>query len=249
MNINAITKNKGSLAIWLLAPAIFLITKNPLTGPWRLALAFFALIWLVIDLGFLAKGNTKRIVTDILVFTLCLVGATNWFFSPFFFSLYLLIIGLTFVLGPVAGAGLTVSLLVLFIFNVGEVDVAYDSLVLLSLLATFPIAMKLRQEYLKLQEAQKTILILEKQAKEKRTTVEELLSNIVTHTTADLRQPLVNIKNHAHVLLTDKKLSAAKGGEYLKKIYSSAVTALTEINRFDEESTGRKIQSASTPKN
>jgi len=233
---------KMNLVIWLLAPVIFLITRNPLTGPWRVLLAFLALIWLIIDVFSFSRGNEKRRLLDIVIFGLFLVGATNWFFSPFFFVLYLLTIGITFVFTPAAGLGFAISLVLLFVFNVGEVDVAYDSLVLLSLLGTFPVAMFLRREYLKLQENQKIILILEKQAKEAQTTVEKLLANVVTYTSAELRAPLVNIKNHAHLLLSNKKLPAEKTDIYLHRIYESSLTALGDINRFDEESTGKVIQ-------
>lgn len=233
-----------NIVLWLLAPAIFLITRNPLTGPWRLIFAVLALIWLIVDVFFLSKTKEKRKLFDIVVFCVFLVGATNWFFSPFFFLLYLLIIGVSLVFGATGGLGFAVSLVLLFVFNVGEVDVAYDSLVLLSLLATFPVAMYLRKEYLKLQEAQKTILVLEKKAEEAKTTVEQLLSNVVIYTSAELRQPLVNIKNYSHVLMT-KKLDAKKGLEYLKRIYESAIVTLTELKRFEEESTGRKITGTS----
>ena len=231
-----------NLAIWLLAPVVFLITRNPLTGPWRVLLAFLALIWLLVDVFYLAKNNEKRRLLDIVIFALFLVGATNWFFSPFFFVLYLLTIGITFVFTPAAGLGFVISLVLLFVFNVGEVDVAYDSLVLLSLLGTFPVAIFLRKEYLKLQEGQKAILILEKQAREAQTTVEKLLANVVTYTSAELRAPLVNIKNHAHILISNKKLPAKKAYMYLQRIYESSLTALRDINRFDEESTGKVIQ-------
>lgn len=234
---------KETIFIWLLAPLIFLITRNPITGPWRIIFALLALLWLIVDSFFLSKNNEKRKLFDIAVFGLFLVGATNWFYSPFFFVLYLLTIGITFVFSPAGGLGFAISLVLLFAFNIGEVDVAYDSLVLLSLIGTFPVAMFLRKEYLKLQESAKKILILEKQAKEANTTVEALLSNVVTNTSAELRQPLINIKNYSHVLIT-KRSGAGKADEYIKRIYESAVMALKQINKFDEEATGRVIKSS-----
>ncbi len=233
---------KETIFVWLLAPVVFLITRNPLTGPWRLIFVILTLIWLLVDGMLWARENVKRKLLDILVFGLFLVGATNWFFSPFFFALYLLIIGVTFVFTPLAGLGFVVSLVILFVFNVGEVDVAYDSLVLLSLLATFPIAMYLRKEYLVLEESRKAILVLEKQAAAAKTTVERLLSNVVTSTSAELRQPLVNIKNYTHMLMKSD-VAGKKAAEYLDRIYRSSIVALEELNKFDEESTGRKIRS------
>lgn len=232
-----------TILIWLLAPIIFLITRNPITGPWRILLALLSLLWLIVDVFFLSKNNEKRKLFDIGMFGLFLVGATNWFYSPFFFVLYLLTIGITFVFSPAGGLGFAISLVLLFAFNIGEVDVAYDSLVLLSLIATFPVAMFLRKEYLKLQESAKKILVLEGKAKEANTTVESLLSNVVTNTSAELRQPLINIKNYSHVLLS-KRFGVGKVELYTKRIYESALTALKEINKFDEESTGKFIKSS-----
>lgn len=234
----------ANITMWFIAPLVFFLTRNPLTGPWRILFALTALLWLLVDSFLFAKNNQKRKLFDTVLFALFLIGATNWFYSPFFFLFYLLTIGVTFILTPASSLGFTVSLVLIFMFNIGEVDVAYDSLVLLSLLGTFPIAMYLRKEYLRLQEGQKHILILEKQAKDANTTVEELLSNIVTYASAELRQPLINIKNYSSVLLTSKKLSMEKVREYLKKIYESSIIALKQINKFDEESTGMVIKSS-----
>lgn len=237
---------RTTIFIWLLAPLVFLITRNPITGPWRILFALLALLWLIVDIFFLSKNNEKRKLFDIGVFGLFLVGATNWFYSPFFFVLYLLTIGITFVFSPAGGLGFAISLVLLFAFNIGEVDVAYDSLVLLSLIGTFPVAMFLRKEYLKLQESAKKILILENQAKEANTTVEALLSNVVTNTSAELRAPLINIKNYSHTLLIQKGLGIGKIEQYLKRVYESAVMALKQINKFDEEATGKFIKPSTT---
>lgn len=237
---------KEAIFIWLLAPLIFLITRNPITGPWRILFALLTLLWLIADAFFLSKGSEKRKLFDIAVFGLFLVGATNWFYSPFFFVLYLLTIGITFVFSPAGGLGFAISLVLLFAFNIGEVDVAYDSLVLLSLIGTFPVAMYLRKEYLKLQESQKKILVLEKQAKEANTTVDMLLSNVVTYASAELRAPLINIKNYSHMLLVQKGLGVGKIEQYLKRVYESAVMALKQINKFDEEATGKVIKPSAT---
>src|SRR3990172_4802161 len=121
---------KISLLLAFLAPIIFLITRNPITGPWRLVLALIALVWLTADFFLVKRGGDQRKLFDVVLFGLFLVGATNWFFSPFFFLLYFLIMAITFVFTPAAGLGFTISLVLLFTFNVGEVDVAYDSLVL-----------------------------------------------------------------------------------------------------------------------
>ena len=116
---------KISLLLAFLAPIIFLITRNPITGPWRLVLALIALVWLTADFFLVKRGGDQRKLFDVVLFGLFLVGATNWFFSPFFFLLYFLIMAITFVFTPAAGLGFTISLVLLFTFNVGEVDVAY----------------------------------------------------------------------------------------------------------------------------
>lgn len=224
---------------WIAAPVVFALTINPLTGPWKLVMAVLALLGAIVN-G-MGEKTTERKLAGITIFGLFLVGATNWFFSPFFFVLYLLSMGLTFVMGPLAGLGFVISLVAMFVFNVGQVDVAYDSLVLLSLLVTFPISLYLRKEYLKLQEAQKKILVLEKEGRIGRNdTVARMLANVVTNFSAEMRQPLVNVKNYSHVLGT-RKLPVAKAKEYLQKIYQSSQVALKELDNFDEDVTGMKI--------
>lgn len=240
-----------NIFIVLVTPLIFLITKNPFTGPWRVGLAFVALLGLigfwVLKKGEVGENAQKDKLVAITIFSITLIGASSWFFSPFFFLFYLLIIAITFLFDKKVSLGFVVSLIAIFVFNVGEVDIAYDSLVLLSIILAYPVALYLRSEYLKLQEAQKRILVLEREkqtdGQATSTTVEKLLLNKVTSLSAYMRQPLVNVKIHASRLLDKKSLGKEKTQEYLKRIYVSAVAALTELNRFDEETTGRKIKS------
>lgn len=239
---------KENIVIWLLPLAVFILTKNPITGPWRLILALLALLWVIIDNFWFLKGSegenvSKRKLIDVVIFGLALVGATNWFFSPFFFILYLLAIAVTFEYDAGAGLGFIIALVLLFVFNVGEVDVAYDSLVLLSLLVTFPIALYLRKEYIKLQEGQKRILVLERESQDAKDTVSKLLANVVTNLTAEVRGPLVNIKNYSHaVLLKMPKAKKSKEKTYIERVYESALLALRMVNEFDEKSTGKTIK-------
>lgn len=232
------------MLIWFIAPLVFFITKNPLTGPWRLTLTLLVFIWALIEWFRLRKADNsqaiKRKLFVVVVFSLFLVGATNWFFSPFFFLLYLLAIAITLVYSARAGFGFIISFLVLFIFNVGEVDVAYDTLVLLSLLTTFPLSLYLRKEYLRLQENQKQILILEKEKQKAMDTVAKLLANTVNFTSAELREPLVNVKNYASLLLEEATNASMK--ENLQKIYHSIVIALRVVDNFEAKVTGRKIK-------
>ena len=72
-------------------------------------------------------------------------------------------------------------------------------------------------------------------------TVAQLLANVVTSFSAELRQPLVNIKNHSH-MLKNSKLPAQKSTEYVQRVYQSSQIALRELDDFDEQVTGMKIR-------
>ncbi|MDA1317235.1 MAG: hypothetical protein O3B87_04385 [bacterium] len=86
---------------------------------------------------------------------LLVVAATGWFFSPFFFALYLLALLLAFEFESAASIGFIGVLAVLFSLNVGKVDIAYDFLVILSLVSFIPLTFYLRKEFLKLKETEK----------------------------------------------------------------------------------------------
>lgn len=147
---------------YLVIPAItlviYILTKNNLTGGFRLHLALVSIIGLLIYSNFLKKKGLSRLADKRFVYLLTtvillIVASTGWFFSPFFFALYLWAIFLSLLFSPIISLAFTGTLILLFSFNIGEVDIAYNLLVVLSLLTTIPLSFYLRKEYLKLKKA------------------------------------------------------------------------------------------------
>ena len=160
-------KYKNTLFIVGITVLIYLLNAVTFTKPLLLPLALAGIIGLIIhSLIQKRKGEgivrSQRFIYILTATILLLVAATGWFFSPFFFTLYLLALVLAFEFEPAVGIGFIAVLVGLFSLNVGEVDVAYDFLVILSLIAFIPLTVYLRREFLKLKEAEKEILVLRK---------------------------------------------------------------------------------------
>jgi hypothetical protein len=235
-----------TIFVCIAAPLIWFITSSSVVAPWKMLLVWIPAVWLVIghlfneDSSFSWSPRAKLI--DWLIFCLFLIAATGWFESPFFFSVYLLIIAITFVISIWAGLGFIFSLATLYILGLRQVHEMGDLLTLFGLASAFPLALYLRRSFLKLQEKQNQILVLEGE-KSGHNTVTNVLSNKVTSFSAVLRQPLVDIKNYTHHM-SNHELDKQKGWEYLNRIYDSATLALRELNRFEEEVTGKKMKSS-----
>ncbi len=235
-----------TIFVWLAAPLIWFITQSPLVAPWKILLVWIPAIWLIIghlfneDSTFSWSPRAK--IIDWLIFCLFLIAATGWFSSPFFFSVYLLIIALTFVISPMAGLGFILSLGFLYIVPLAQVKAMGDLLQVVSLAAAFPLALYLRRSYLKLSESQNQILVLESE-KSQKGTLGNVLSNKITNFATQIRQPLVDIKNYTHHM-SNHELDKQKSWEYLNRIYDSSTAALRELNRFEEEVTGHKMSTS-----
>ncbi len=184
-------------------------------------------------------AKTKTFIYLTLITILFLVGATGWFFSPFFFSLYLSVILLAFIFPLNVSISFALTLVALFAFNIGDVDLAYDFLIVLSLVTTIPLSIYLRKEYLKLKESEKEILILKKQEEFYKTKVEEVLSNTITNFSANLKQPLNVIKQ---LIYRFPKIKSKKDQEkYVERIRNSSEEVLRSLKKFELETTGKLL--------
>lgn len=236
----------STLGIAGLTVGIFAVTKNPLTSPF--ALQFTLLTFLIfIFYNFYARKK-GQVVLESKIFTylltlavLSLVAATGWFFSPFFFSLYLLSIYLTFVLPASASVAFVFTLVALFSFNVGEVDLSYDFLIVLSLLAVIPLGFYLKKQFLKLKQAEKEVLILKKEDGHDLSEVQEVLANKVNELAVSLRQPVNDVKQLAYHLKQAK--TPAEREESQQRIIVSSEEALRLLKKFEEETTDEKLLS------
>lgn len=239
-------KIKSALLTILLTVAIFVLTKTPPVSYFKLQMALIALISFAIYSYILNRKGQALTTHKTFIFVmmgtlLFLVGATGWFFSPFFFTLYLLAIVLSFIASLGVSLGFVLTLVVLFSFNIGEVDLTYDFLVVLSLLTTIPLSLYLRKEYLRLKENQKAILVLE-QKKHYESTLEAILANKINNFAVNLRQPINDIR------LLAERLSKARKREEINKnierISISSKEALHLLKSFEGETTGKELLSS-----
>lgn len=225
------------LFIILLTLAVFILTENPITGSVKLQLTIVSILTLIVY-GFRLKKkglefSSNRSFIYLLVATnLFAVGATGWFFSPFFFSLYLMTIFLSFLFSPSVSFGFVGTLIALFSMNIGEVDLTYDFLVVLSLLTSIPLSLYLRKEYLKLREGKKDILILENHKKSE-SKVEQVLANKINNLAVELRQPINDVKLMAYRLDKDTKNR--------DRMITASEEALRVIRKFEGEVTGKTL--------
>ncbi|TSC72127.1 MAG: Uncharacterized protein G01um101438_755 [Parcubacteria group bacterium Gr01-1014_38] len=225
------------LVYFLLPVAVFLVTSLP--GVNRLT-PFLALVLVgaLLVLRFSARvGPTVTVLLWTLA-VLSLVGSTGWFFSPFFFALYLLGIALGFVYTPGVAVAFTLALITLFAFSIGEVSPTYDFLTLLSLLSVIPITMGLRRSFLLVQQEKKGILILEAEGKPPSgiTSLDAILRNQVNRVGVVLRQPLTYVKQGL-ALLAEGKLNEPEYQETLPRMRKAVEDLFTIVKEFESGTT------------
>lgn len=241
-------KSNFKLIPFITIPAItiviYLLTRLPGISLFKLQLTIISLFALVAYGYFLKRQGKPRIADNtfiylIVVFVLFLVASSGWFFSPFFFVLYLLAIFLAFIFSANVSIVFVGVLVALFSFNIGEVNLAYDSMIVLSILTTVPLSLYLRKEYLKLKENEKEILVLQKQKDNFKDKIEEVLANTVNSFSVNLRQPINDIKQLAYRM---KEVEEKKELEQNReRIVASSEEALRLLKEFEESTTGKRL--------
>lgn len=142
---------KSAYIIILLTIAVFFLSKNPATKIYSFHLALLSLLFLLLYIYLKRKrgeklSQAKGLIYLITLFILSLVASTGWFLSPFFFTLYLLAILLSFTISTTAGLAFTATLIGLFTISIGEIDFIYDLLVILSYLTVIPLIFYLKKQ-------------------------------------------------------------------------------------------------------
>lgn len=223
----------GPPVLYFLLPiAVFSFTSIPGVSTLTpvLALVFVAAL---LALRFVPKASRSLHPVLWTLLVLALAGATGWFFSPFFFALYLIGIALGFLYTPGTAIAFTLSLLFLFAFSVGEVNPTADFLTLLSLLSVIPITIALRKSYLLVQQEKKGILILEsEEGPQGVTSLEAILANQVNRIAICIRQPITYVRQGLD-LLTAGKLTEREVPEVLTRMRRSADQLLTLVKEFE----------------
>lgn len=198
-------------------------------------LAIFCIYWFLP----IKRPSLTVLLSTLLVISL--ISATGWFFSPFFFALYLIAIGLGFIYTPGIAISFTLSLILLFTFSMTGERPTYDFLTLLSLLSVIPITIVLRKSFLLVQQEKKGILILEKEKNELGiTSLDNILSNRINNIGATLRQPITYMKQ-AVSLLVSGKLSQEEVDEIMPRMQKSTEELFTLVKEFERETTNNKF--------
>lgn len=249
MNIQRIIEG---IILALLTLVVYLFTINPLTKPYSL----YALVLCLLFSGgvyfySIHHSNKKQVrinpnTLKLLMFTfttaiLLWVGSTGWVFSPFFYLLFIVGISVAFLFSTSVSFSFVLVLVAILLPNFEDVRGNFDIITVISLLLIIPLSYFLSHAYLKIKEKEKKILILEDESKTQRSKVEELLHNQITKISAELREPINDIKQMS--LYYPKASTKKDQEEYIERITKSSETALQLLNSFEKETTGRVVAS------
>lgn len=224
-------------ALFAILPlGVLLWTSIPSIAPFTLHLAVIILLT-TIGISFVTAEKVQLLKVTLQVLTIVLlVGATGWFFSPFFFLLYLVPLYLGFVYTPLVAFSFLAALLVIFASSVGETDVAYDFMTLLSLLLVVPLVIYLRKKYLALKQSNKDILILETGETKSASSLEHVLQNKVNELGTLLRQPVTYLKQGL-ALMGDTRLTKEEADDTLTRMRKAAEELFSLIKEFERGTT------------
>lgn len=221
---------------------IYIFTMSPGTKPYTYYLfILFAAAGFVLYL----LGNRNRTVYIYIIMGIILlwVGSTGWFFSPFFYMLYLLGVALSFLYSSIVSIAFVGVLILLFLPNIGSIDVVLDSMALFSLFSIIPLTYFLRREYLHLKQNEKKILVLEKDQKMYANKVDEVLNNRISNMAVQLKEKINDIKQLAYFndMLIKKHLQKPELHQNQQKIVNLSDSLLYQLKQFEEEVTGLKL--------
>lgn len=238
---------KASVIIALITLGGYLLTVFSATKP--IVNSLFVLFVFVATAGLLywpiARKSVKSPIIQNLYFVavfvslLMWVGVTGWFFSPFFYLLYLIAIMLAFMYSTFTTLLFVVVLFGLFYTNIGTIDMTIDIMTMISLFSVVPLTYFLQREYLELKQAEKKVLILEEETEEIHSKVDALLLNKIVKMAVDLKQPINDMRQLA--MLAAKKTSNLSTEKTLHKIIVLGRESLDQIEVFEEKVTGRKL--------
>lgn len=201
-----------------------------------------ALVFFALAIGSLFYHRASRGIRVWLWLTasLILVGLSGWFYSPFFYALYLLIVALGFLYTAGVAIAFTITLFFITAF-VGaaskEIKTANDFLALVSFLSVIPIVIALRRSYLLVQQEKRGILILESErGKSGITSLEDILSNRVNRIGILLRQPVTYLKQGL-ALLEGGRLTRKELPEVLRRMRKATEELFTLVKEFERGTT------------
>lgn len=237
-----LSKRLQGFGIILVSYLIYIFTIYSPTKAHSLDLSFFVLIFILGSLLFKRK-NTILMTYLVISFVMILVGATGWYFSPFFSWVYIVAIALGFLFDPIISTFFVGGFALILSPNIGSIDFTLDILTLISLLSIIPLTSILRHEYLKLKENEKKILIMENEHERYKSALEQVLANKVSKIAVDVREPINDIRQLAYIAKGDPKKRQVKDDE---KIIELTDRTINLLKKFEEEATGKRLKK--TPK-
>lgn len=240
-------KKIDAMVVGLVTVFVYFMTLAPTT---KLYVSKFFIFYFLFTLGgflyyqWAKKTEKEPHITNQFIFLLSTtallwVGITGWYFSPFFYLLYLLGVLYAFIFSPGVTFVFVSVLTLLFLPNVGSIDLGFDIVTLMSLFSMVPLTYYLQKEYLHLKESEKKVLILEKENIQYKNKVEEVLSNKITRVVVDLRQPINDMKQT--VLFLKRTEKTPKTVKHLDKMSDIVEDALSQLEKFETTTTGKKV--------
>lgn len=136
--------SKQTLLIILGTIIVYAFTRLPITLPYAFPVTILLFIIIILVVLYLKRKkslqkNKKRLLYSLFIATLLLIGSTGWFFSPFFLLLYPTAILLSIWFSAKDTYAFAATIAGLFLVGIGEVDVIYDILAILSFLSVIPL--------------------------------------------------------------------------------------------------------------
>ncbi|OGK21971.1 hypothetical protein A3C23_00360 [Candidatus Roizmanbacteria bacterium RIFCSPHIGHO2_02_FULL_37_13b] len=236
------------IAVLVVTVLTYLFTVHPMIRP--LTLKFFVFYCYFTFFGSfyyfaIRSKNSKTNTTSIFIYlltatALLLVGATGWFRSPFFYMIYLLAIFYSHIFSRTIALVFVFVITGLLIPEVARDSFLFDNIRLLTLLLIVPVVEIFQNTFLNLKEQQKKILILESSKTDDKTdVVGQITGNKVHRLAFHLRARIGDIKQFAFLL--KKNRNSKKTNIYGKDIVDISDEMLTEIDKFEKQTTGEKI--------
>ena len=183
--------------------------------------------------------SSKQFIFLLSTTVLMWIGVTGWYFSPFFYLLYLLGVLYAFLFTPGVTFVFITVLSVLFLPNLGIHNLSYNIVTLLSLFSVVPLTFFLQKEYLNLKESEKRVLVLEEQNQVYKSKVDEALANQVTKVVVGLKEPINDVKQT--ILYLRRSETTPNTVKQLKKIEDLVENALSQLEDFETSATGKKL--------
>ena len=215
----------GHSALLALVLALsFLWAKNPQTASFSLQLValitasfiFFSWFSQKSKLSFYQEHKSAIEITFATFVVYLLVFSTGDLFSPLFFLIYFLLFGLALLFEPGIALSLAIISTILFLLTPRK-DLLAEILQLASLFMIAPLATLFGKQYIKLQQTQKEVEILEQEEEILATEVKTQEEEVKRWTLQEFKKHLANIWEALDALTADESLpSQAK--EKLEKI-------------------------------